>query len=157
MYKFLFSGALFLGAATLQADYNQYPAADSSNQARNNAQMSEQTVPLVKAYNHPQLGQILTDSRGMTLYVYTPDDGNASTCYDQCAMDWPPLVLPSNAPILAPGVKGALDVAKRKEGSRQVTYNGKPLYYYAKDKKPGDALGQKVDNKWFVVQIETGS
>lgn len=86
----------------------------------------------------------------MTLYMFTPDKNNTSTCYDQCAVAWPPL-LTSSKPILASGVAGTLNTTTRRDNTSQVTYNGMPLYYYIKDKKPGDAFGQNVDNEWFVI------
>jgi predicted lipoprotein with Yx(FWY)xxD motif len=104
----------------------------------------------VKVANDPKYGEILTDSRGMTLYIFTPDSENVSTCYDQCAIAWPPLMA-DREPILSPGVAGRLGVINRRDNTRQVTYNGRPLYYYIKDQKPGDTTGQNVDNQWYVV------
>jgi predicted lipoprotein with Yx(FWY)xxD motif len=96
------------------------------------------------------LGDILVDPRGMTLYLYTKDEPSVSNCYDQCAAAWPPLM--TDAPPTGPdAVAGGLGTTTRTDGGLQVTYNGMPLYYWAKDQKPGDTTGQNVGGVWFVV------
>ncbi len=99
-----------------------------------------------------KLGTILTDGKGMTLYIFTKDtaDSGASACYDQCATNWPPLVA-NGEPTLASGVPGTLGTITRTDGTMQVTYNGMPLYYYAADKAAGDTNGQDVGDVWYVV------
>jgi predicted lipoprotein with Yx(FWY)xxD motif len=99
------------------------------------------------------LGSILVDSKGMTLYLYTKDTQNsgASTCYGQCATFWPALTT-SGAPAAGSGLDDSkFGTITRTDGTTQVTYNGWPLYYYAKDKQAGDVNGQKVGGVWFVV------
>jgi len=60
----------------------------------------------------------------------------------------------ASAPLLAgPGVTGALGVFTRPDGTRQVTVNGWPLYYFAGDLKPGDANGDGVNNNWYVIRL----
>ncbi len=112
-----------------------------------------QATPTVQVATHPQYGNILTDSAGRTLYRFTRDAPNVSNCYDQCAQTWPPLTLDSGDPLLPEGVAGTLGVITRRDGSRQVTYNGMPLYYYARDNAPGDTNGQGVGNAWYVVEV----
>jgi predicted lipoprotein with Yx(FWY)xxD motif len=90
----------------------------------------------------------------MTLYLYTKDTPNTSACYGGCATAWPPL-LTSGTPTAGAGVTASLlGVTKRTDGTTQVTYNGWPLYYWAKDKAPGDTTGENVQNVWFVVTPE---
>lgn len=97
------------------------------------------------------LGSFLVDDKGMTLYLFTKDTPNTSVCYDKCATAWPPL-LTTGAPVAGDGVDASkFGTTTRTDGSVQVTYNGWPLYYYAKDKAPGDVVGQDVGNVWFVV------
>jgi len=100
--------------------------------------------------DHPDLGSILTDSAGMTLYLFTNDDGT-STCYDACATNWPPLLV-DGEPTAAADVPGALGTAQRSDGALQVTYDGSPLYYFHTDAAPGDANGQGVGGVWFVIE-----
>ena len=97
------------------------------------------------------LGSFLVDDKGMTLYLFTKDTPNTTTCYDKCATAWPPLLTTGN-PVAGEGVDASkFGTTKRTDGTDQVTYNGWPLYYYAKDKASGDVVGQNVGNVWFVV------
>jgi predicted lipoprotein with Yx(FWY)xxD motif len=97
------------------------------------------------------LGSFLVDDKGMSLYLYTKDTPDTSNCYDKCATAWPPLLTTGN-PVAGTGVDTSkLGTTTRTDGTVQVTYNGWPLYYYAKDKAPGDVVGQKVGGVWFVV------
>jgi len=110
--------------------------------------------PVVTAMEHPSLGTILTN-QGMTLYLYTPDEENVSNCYDQCAVNWPPLLVGDGAPVAGTGVTGELSVIDRTDGGRQVAYNGIPLYFWIRDVRPGDATGQGVGDVWFILSPET--
>jgi predicted lipoprotein with Yx(FWY)xxD motif len=96
------------------------------------------------------LGDLLVDARGMTLYLFTNDQPSVSNCYDACATAWPPLLTDSD-PTGPDAVTAGLGTAQRTDGGTQVTYNGMPLYYWAKDQKPGDTTGQNVGGVWFVV------
>ena len=98
-----------------------------------------------------ELGEFLVDGEGMTLYLFTRDTPNTSTCYDDCALAWPPL-LADVTPVAGVGVDATLlGVTPRTDGAVQVTYNGWPLYYFATDMQPGDTAGQDVNGVWFVV------
>jgi predicted lipoprotein with Yx(FWY)xxD motif len=97
------------------------------------------------------LGSFLVDNNGNTLYLYTKDATNSTVCYDKCEQYWPPL-LTLDKPKLGPGVDASLlGTTQRQDGTTQVTYNGWPLYYYAKDAGPGDTTGQGVDQVWYVI------
>ena len=96
-------------------------------------------------------GQIVADSEGKTLYLYTKDSKDTSNCYDKCAQNWPPL-LTTGAPKAGDGADaGLLGATARTDGTMQVTYNGWPLYYWIKDQTPGDATGQDVGGVWYVL------
>jgi predicted lipoprotein with Yx(FWY)xxD motif len=104
------------------------------------------------------LGPVLVDGRGITLYLFETDvRGEPSRCYDICAVQWPPAVLPAgvDAPLAGPGVHPALiGTAPRTDGTVQMTYHGWPLYYWPPDKAPGKATGQALTNaggRWYVV------
>jgi len=98
-----------------------------------------------------KLGSFLVDDKGMTLYLFTKDTPNTSNCYDKCATAWPPLLTTGN-PVAGEGVDASkFGTTKRTDGTDQVTYNGWPLYYFAKDKASGDTAGQNVGSVWFVV------
>jgi predicted lipoprotein with Yx(FWY)xxD motif len=96
------------------------------------------------------LGKVLVDGKGLTLYVFTPDNAGDSTCYDKCEAAWPPL-LGAGATAGDGLTAGDLGTAARKDGKTQVTFKGWPLYYFAADKAAGDVAGQGVGGKWWVV------
>ena len=104
----------------------------------------------VEVRTHPEHGVVLTDAEGMTLYLFTKDEGGESVCYGDCAEAWPPLVV-DGSPNVPDGLPGEFDTTERNDGSMQVRYNGMPLYYFVSDEAPGDATGQGVNDVWFVV------
>ncbi len=107
----------------------------------------------VVSSNNKDLGDFLITADGMTVYTYAKDTAGTSTCTGDCAKAWPPYTLmPKDRLALGTGLKGKLDLIKRDDGTMQVTYNGMPLYLFAKDKVPGDATGQNVGNVWAVVK-----
>jgi predicted lipoprotein with Yx(FWY)xxD motif len=106
------------------------------------------TVNLAK---NDALGSFLVDGQGMTLYLFTKDSPNTTVCYDKCAVAWPPLLTTGDT-VAGEGVDASLlGTTTRTDGTVQVTYNGWPLYYFEKDKAPGDVLGQDVNGVWYVV------
>jgi len=99
----------------------------------------------------PELGTFLTDAEGMTLYLFTRDTVEGeSTCYDQCAENWPPFN-PEGDLTLPADVEGELTRIDREDGTQQVAYNGIPLYYWINDVAPGDTTGQGVGDVWYIV------
>jgi predicted lipoprotein with Yx(FWY)xxD motif len=102
-----------------------------------------------------RFGQILFDGRGFVLYGFTRDPRRRSVCSGDCATAWPPYIVRS-APRAAVGVKRALlGTIRRADGRLQVTYAGKPLYYYVGDRAPRQILCQNVSEfggLWLVVR-----
>jgi len=98
------------------------------------------------------VGAYLTGENGMTLYIFTPDSADKSTCTDACAAKWPPFTVAA-ADTLKPdaGVTAKLSTFARPDGTLQVTLNGAPLYYFAADTKAGETNGQGVGGKWYVA------
>jgi predicted lipoprotein with Yx(FWY)xxD motif len=108
--------------------------------------------PLVKVATDPKLGKILVDSKGMVLYLYSRDEKGKSNCYNQCETNWPILRPPANgAPTGSADINGKLGVIDRTDGTKQVTYNDIPLYYWHLDEKAGDTKGQAVGGVWWIV------
>ena len=106
----------------------------------------------VIATENDELGTILTDRDGNTLYLFTVDGENVSTCNAGCDTVWPPLTVePGTTPTAGPGLPGSLSTFMREDGQTQVAYNGIPLYFYAEDDQPGDTNGQGIGDVWFVV------
>jgi predicted lipoprotein with Yx(FWY)xxD motif len=101
-------------------------------------------------------GRYLTDADGMSLYLFEKDEPGTevSTCYQSCAIAWPPYVT-EQSPEAGEHVEGdKLGTLEREDGSLQVTYDGWPLYYFSGDKAAGDALGQDVlhvDAEWYLL------
>jgi predicted lipoprotein with Yx(FWY)xxD motif len=94
-------------------------------------------------------GKILFDGRGYVLYAFTADAHGKSKCSGACAKAWPPYTVKARpqGPLLG--------TTRRADGSLQVTYAGRPLYYYVGDRKPGQILCQDVfefGGRWLVVR-----
>jgi predicted lipoprotein with Yx(FWY)xxD motif len=113
---------------------------------------STQGVRLHIAKTH--LGRIIVDSKGITLYDFPPDKGKTSVCYGACAALWPPLIT-HGKPVAGKGVRASLlGTTRRKDGKREVTYGGHPLYYFVQDRKPGQTTGQGLNQfggPWWVL------
>ena len=99
-----------------------------------------------------KVGQIVVDGKGMSVYYYTKDtkDSGTSACTGGCLAAWPPVTTTSDAPS-GEGVMGTLGTIATPDGKKQVTINGMPIYYYAKDKAAGDITGQGVNSVWYLV------
>jgi predicted lipoprotein with Yx(FWY)xxD motif len=99
-----------------------------------------------------KLGKVLAGKTGKTLYLFMADKNGKSACYGKCAVNWPPLLGKATA---GTGVKAALlGTTKRKDGTKQVTYAGHPLYYFKLDKAAGQTTGEGLDffgGKWWGV------
>lgn len=99
-------------------------------------------------------GTYLTGPSGRALYLWVADSMGKSNCSGACASAWPPLSAKSS-PIASGGVNAAdLGTITRADGSKQVTYDGHPLYYFAGDSGPGMITGQGNDDfgaKWWLV------
>jgi len=110
------------------------------------------TIAMTK---NPQLGPILTDSQGNTVYAFAKDSKGMSNCNASCASIWPP-VTTGGKPTAGSGVLASnLGTTKRSDGSTQVTYGGRPLYTYTADASPGDVAGNGINEfggLWYAVQ-----
>jgi len=95
------------------------------------------------------LGKVLTDDKGMTLYTFDKDEKGKSNCYDQCAANWPPFAAGADAKA-----DGEWTIVERTDGTKMWAYDGKPLYLWIKDKKPGDVTGDMVMDVWHVVKAD---
>ena len=90
------------------------------------------------------LGKILVDSQGRTLYLFKADAGTKSTCFGECASDWPPLRAAGKPAVGTGASASVVGTTARSDGKPQVTYQGHPLYLYEGDQKPGDTNGQGI-------------
>jgi predicted lipoprotein with Yx(FWY)xxD motif len=111
------------------------------------------TVPELALVQNTGLGTILTNSDGFTVYTFSQDKPNKSTCFGACAKVWPPVLMPKGDKVKSlNGVKGIGTIHRGKE--LQLTFDRKPLYRFAGDKTMGMATGQGVENAWFVVVLK---
>lgn len=89
----------------------------------------------------------MTDAAKMTLYTFDKDKGGMSSCYDDCAKNWPPYLGKSGDKM----AEGWALVA-RDDKTMQWSYDGKPVYLFAGDKKPGDMTGDGKGGVWHVLK-----
>jgi predicted lipoprotein with Yx(FWY)xxD motif len=85
---------------------------------------------------------VLTNAKGLTLYLFVPDSATTSKCYGSCAQVWPPVF---GMPKAGPGVTGTVGTIKRTDGTTQATYDGHPLYTYVGDSGQGQDHGNNIN------------
>lgn len=147
------SGASSTPSATVAAPSVAPTEATPSEAAPSEAPPSQAAADATIELATNPLGEIIVDAEGMTLYAFTPDTAGESTCYDDCATAWPPLVVTDAAAISAgTGLDATkLTTVDRTDGTKQVKYGDWPLYYFAEDAAAGDTKGQGLFDKWYVV------
>ena len=109
---------------------------------------------IVSAAKAGDLGTVLVDSKGFTLYDFHKDKGGTSACYGACAGAWPPLLTEGNPQAQGAAERSMLGTTKRNDGTIQVTYNGWPLYTFVGDKAPGEANGNDFTQfgaQWYAL------
>jgi predicted lipoprotein with Yx(FWY)xxD motif len=94
-------------------------------------------------------GGMLVGPNQMTLYTFDKDAAGSgkSVCNGPCATNWPPLMAAEGA-----SASGDYSVITRDDGKKQWAFKGKPLYFWAKDSKPGDATGEGFNGVWHVAK-----
>ena len=93
-------------------------------------------------------GKVLTNDKGMTLYVFDKDSTGKSACNGPCAGNWPPLMAAAGAMAMSD-----YSVITRDDGGKQWAYKGRPLYTWKNDKKPGDITGDGfLNGAWHIAQ-----
>jgi predicted lipoprotein with Yx(FWY)xxD motif len=119
------------------------------------AAMSRESAAPTLTVKSSSFGRVLFDGRGFVLYAFTRDKNGRSACYGACAKAWP--VYYAKATLRAgTGIKRSLlGTTKRRDGRRQITYAGRPLYYYVGDTKAGQIRCQNVvefGGTWLIVR-----
>ena len=91
---------------------------------------------------------MMVDAAGMTLYTFDNDKAGSgkSVCNGPCAGLWPPLMATADQSA------GDYSVVIRDDGSRQLAYKGKPLYFYKADQKTGDRTGDNFKDVWHIIK-----
>lgn len=92
---------------------------------------------------------VLVDGGHMSLYTFDQDavGSGKSSCNGPCATNWPPLLAPAGA-----SAQGEWSLVMRDDGTVQWAYQGRPLYRWAKDQKPGDRTGDGVKDVWHLAK-----
>ena len=131
------------------------PAASSTSAPPSGSEASGSAAPVtvLKKATTP-IGDVVADGKGMTLYMFTKDTKGATTsaCAGKCLKAWPPALMGA-APTLT-GVTGTVASIAAPGGGQQLTLNGWPLYYFAKDAAAGDTTGQGVGGVWWALDGE---
>jgi predicted lipoprotein with Yx(FWY)xxD motif len=103
-------------------------------------------------------GNVLADTRGMTLYTFDEDHAGSglSACTGSCASNWPPADAPDGTPAKPGGLAADLGVISRPDdGAKQLTYGGRPLYRFAGDHSIGDTTGDGSGGLWHAVFVQS--
>jgi predicted lipoprotein with Yx(FWY)xxD motif len=147
------AGALLLAACGGSSSSSSTTAASSSAYAPAKAAGSPRPTPVVGT-STSSLGTFLVDAKGRALYLWKADHGPMSACSGACAQAWPPLTATATPKAGGAAKASLLGTIKRADGTREVTYAGHPLYYYAGDSAPKQTNGQgsnSFGSPWWVV------
>jgi predicted lipoprotein with Yx(FWY)xxD motif len=132
-----------------------YGSGSASTESTASETSSAETAAIVSTATVGNLGKVIVDAKGFTLYDFHKDKGGKSACYGACAKVWPPLTTTGEPKAGEGATASKLGTTKRKDGTLQVTYAGHPLYTYTADRKPGDATGNDFSSfgaEWYALQ-----
>jgi predicted lipoprotein with Yx(FWY)xxD motif len=165
----LVATAVSLAACNMAASPSNSPDGGASGYGSRAPSPSTSPVPAgsgtALALRSTSLGTILTDGRGFTVYDFEADKGTTSACSGACATAWPPVPATGATPEVGTGVqKSLVGQTTRADGTQQLTYGGRPLYYYAGDSAPQSTTGQGSESfgaPWYVLtasgqEVKTG-
>jgi predicted lipoprotein with Yx(FWY)xxD motif len=110
--------------------------------------------PATLGVESSDLGEILVNSQGRTLYLFQKDSGTTSTCTGACASNWPPLRVNGKPTVGSGADASVVGTSARPDGTQQVTYDGHPLYLFVGDKNSGDTNGEGLTafgGSWYAV------
>ena len=148
------------GLAALALTVSACASSSSSSAAASNTPAAAGSAPAAAASGgttldvHTMSGQqVVTNSKGFTLYWFAPDTSTTSKCTGSCATYWPPVKGPVTA---GSGITGTLGTITRSDGTTQATYDGHPLYTYAGDTAPGQAKGNGLNASgglWYEMTV----
>ena len=145
------AGARSAGAASAQTGAAAAPAKTETRTAAKTAAARLDGTKIT--VGDSQFGEMLFDSKQQAIYIFENDPRGRSVCYEDCATAWPP-VFTDGQPVPGNGLTASLlGTVKRRDGKRQVTYAGQPLYYYAHE-RPGKVRCHNVNlngGLWWVV------
>ena len=130
--------------------------AASTTGSTSTATSTAASTGVVVVSKHSHDGTILAAGpKRLTVYLFEGDHGTSSSCTGACAQVWPPVTTAAAATATGGAIAADLGTTMRADGTKQVTYKGHPLYFFAKDKDDGDAYGQGVHGfgaDWYVLK-----
>ena len=138
--------ALFVWMLYTGADVELYSSTDTF--VRNTLKIKK---PVLFVRQDAVAGAYLSDVTGKNLYTFANDEAGISKCTGECLAMWPPFIVRNIMIKIEGPATGTIGTIKTAKGKYQVTYNGKPLYYFAMDTKAGELAGTKVEN-WFAAR-----
>lgn len=107
----------------------------------------------ITTHSKGPFGKYLTNGAGRTVYMFTADKGGSSACMGVCTKPWPP-VLTTGMPTAGQGAEASALGTLKRDGHEQVTYDGKPLYYFIRDKSAGSTAGEGINHfggSWYLL------
>jgi predicted lipoprotein with Yx(FWY)xxD motif len=128
--------------------------ASNSSAPSETAAPAKTAQPATVDVHKTDLGTILVDSQGRTLYLFEADKNGKSACSGACATAWPPVTTTGAAVAGTGAARKLLGTTKRSDGTMQATYNGWPLYLYEGDAATGQTNGEGLDQfgaEWYVL------
>lgn len=151
--KLWFSATVLMVAFVLAACSSD--GEDASNNKDQSKEKTEDVKTGLQVMENEKVGKYLTDSEGMTLYLFTKDEKGVSNCKGRCLKNWPAFNA-KDFEVPEGYEKGDFGTITREDtGKKQLTYKGYPLYYFVKDKAKGDMNGQGVKDVWYVANNQT--
>jgi predicted lipoprotein with Yx(FWY)xxD motif len=142
---------LLVAALAACGSNNNSGSASQSNHKTSGVSSATHAVLSVRS---TKLGKVLVNKSGDTVYLFTADSKNHSTCNPSCLGYWPAVKATGKVPSSLPGINATIGTTSDMSGAKIVTANGWPLYTYVKDAKPGDVTGEETNlfgGKWYVV------
>jgi predicted lipoprotein with Yx(FWY)xxD motif len=151
----LLAGCGSSGKSTTAASTPATPSTQSSSTPAVSTSTLSAPAVLI-ATKASKLGTVLaTGPKKRTVYLFEGDKGAVSACTGACAQVWPPVTTTGSTKAGGSAVAGNLGTLTRPDGTTQVTYNGHPLYLYAKDMDTSDAYGQGIKSfgaDWYMLK-----
>ncbi|MEV4684386.1 COG4315 family predicted lipoprotein [Streptomyces kurssanovii] len=135
-----------------EAPEGEQPAADGSADTAAPKQPPAPSISIRTAES--DLGTILVDDQGRTLYGFTKDKPGQANCDSDCIAVWPALISAKDVTAGEGTDASLLKEIKLGAGAEQAVYGDWPLYYYVGDVTAGDVNGQGLDGEWFVVAAD---
>ena len=149
---------LLVGVVLILSGCGNSTASGSATNPSASGNSAHGVVSSVSSINS-KYGQILASSSGHTYYMFEPDTSKTSACYGACAGVWPPVTVAGSAspPVTGNANKALVGTIVRTDGTKQVTYNGHPLYTFTGDSGPNLTNGQGIDHfggYWYVMGVD---